>query len=455
MRGFDEKKPPDAQAASCLIIRQKVRGAERRYNFTASFLPDTESIAQLAVSSNPPVARLQDPNVCSTPSESPIPSASETLPYSVTTANIASASKKGRTLLRFYLQSLARELLPDERVSDCLRKIIPMADVVPVMHSPENHSAHYKNLIVCARIWICSPCASKITERRRQELTFAVESTDYAALHTIYTLRHNKSHSLKSSLDDIRQAYRGMKSGRQWYDTKQKIGWIGDIAALEVTFGDNGWHPHIHVLSLLEQLLDYDGMEWLENRLKARWGKVLKGQGRDAEWHYGLKIKTGTTYTAEYIAKYGRLPKITGWTIEHELTKQSVKLGNYEGRSPMQLLADYGDGDKAAGDLFIEYSQAFKGRHQLQWSRGLRQHLGLNAEEKTDEQLAKEDVGAAAILTILSRDDWRAVIGNDARAELLDVAATGDFEQLQDFLHQLGIEHVYRPEYQTELEIQS
>lgn len=389
------------------------------------------------------------------PLESPIPSASDSLPYLVSNANITSAPQPSEIVRRFYLQSLSRELLPGERVADCLRKLIPIVDVVPVMHSPGNDSAHYQGLVVCARIWICPVCASKITERRRQELTWAVQSSDYAVLLTTYTLRHDKSHTLKESLAAILETFAGMKSGRQWYETKKRIGWVGDVRALEVTYGEHGWHPHIHVLTLLEQPLDYAAMEWLQNRLKARWGKILKDKGRNADWHYGVDVRTGTKAIAEYIAKYGRLPKKTGWTLEHELTKQPVKRGKWHGVTPIQLLEDYGERDTTAGNLYIEYATAFKGRHQLQWSRGLRNLLGLDEEQKTDEQLAKEDVSAAHYLALLSRDDWRVVLGNDARAELLEVAATGSFELLEEFLHQLGIENVFQPVYRTEQESQS
>ena len=406
----------------------------------------------MVLSSNPPITRVQPSNIRSTDENSGHLSASDSLPYLVTNANIATPPQQTELVRRFYLQSLSRELLPDERVAECLRKLIPIADVVPVMHSPGNHSAHYQGLIVCARIWICPVCASKITERRRQELTWAVQSSDFAVLLTTYTLRHNQSHTLEESLTAILDTYRGIKAGSHWGRTKKRIAWVGEVRALEVTYGTSGWHPHIHVLTLLEQPLTADGMEWLQHRLKARWLSILKNSGFTADWHYAVDVRTGTKAIAEYIAKYGRLPKKTGWTLEHEMTKQPVKRGKWQGATPMQLLEDYGNGDDSAGDLYIEYATQFKGRHQLQWSRGLRKLLGLDEEQKTDEQLAKEDMAAAAILAILSRDDWRVVLGNDARAELLDVAASGSFELIEQFLHRLGIETVYRPEYLTEQE---
>ena len=62
--------------------------------------------------------------------------------------------------MRFYLQSEARRLLrsraendKDERVCDCLRKIVPGAGGVAVMFSTKLQRAHYKNLLVCGRVW--------------------------------------------------------------------------------------------------------------------------------------------------------------------------------------------------------------------------------------------------------------------------------------------------------------
>lgn len=372
--------------------------------------------------------------------------ASDSLLYSVSNANISTPPLRNSTITRFYLQSLSRTLLPNERVTDCLRKIVPGPQIVTVMHAPDSQSAHYKNLIVCSRIWICPVCASKITERRRQELQLAIAHSDYAVLLLTYTLRHSASDTLAELLNAVITGYGKMKAGDPWKRLKSAMGWIGDIRALEVTHGEHGWHPHIHVLTLVERQLDPEGLEKLENRLKRRWQRILARSGHNAEWKYGLDIRTARRDIAAYIAKYGRLPKKQTWTIEHELTKQPVKKAKSGGRTPMQMLVDYGDGDHEAGELFAEYATVFKGRHQLQWSRGLRKLLGLLDDAKSDEELAKEESANADILALLSKDQWRVVLGNDARAELLTVAASGDFQQLSDFCKALGIEELYQPQ---------
>ena len=52
------------------------------------------------------------------------------------------AKASERRLLRFSLQSSARELLPRERVSKCLRAPIPTAASIDVYRSPEFATAH-------------------------------------------------------------------------------------------------------------------------------------------------------------------------------------------------------------------------------------------------------------------------------------------------------------------------
>lgn len=49
----------------------------------------------------------------------------------------------------------------------------------------------------------------------------------------------------------------------------------------------------------------------------------------------------------------------------------------------------YLEGDAVAGALFTEYAAAMRGRHQLQWSRGLRERLGLGAVLPDDAAAAE------------------------------------------------------------------
>jgi hypothetical protein len=59
-------------------------------------------------------------------------------------------------------------------------------------------------------------------------------------------------------------------------------------------------------------------------------------------------------------------------------------------------------------------------------------------EEKTDEQLAAAVMEEAVLLGLLTRAQWRVVLANDARGELLEVARSGEWELVKDFLVSIG-----------------
>jgi broad specificity phosphatase PhoE len=138
---------------------------------------------------------------------------------------------------------------------------------------------------------------------------------------------------------------------------------------------------------------------------------------------------------AAYVAKFQREPR---WTVAHELTKAGSKNARRSGRSLAALLRDYVfSDDKLAGFRWRSAVVALKGANQIRWSPGLRELLLPGTVEKTDEQLAEEQDDTAILLALLSLAEWRAVVGNDARAELLAVASSGDADAVRSFVAKL------------------
>lgn len=335
---------------------------------------------------------------------------------------------KQRRIKRFALQSAAREILPDFRVAICLRKVVPKTPGVKVWKAPEVGRAFYSNLVICARVWVCPVCASKITERRRQELGQAIRQPGYQVALIGFTLRHNGGDHCDSLLEDILASYRRLKSGKRWINFERATGLVGSIRALEVTHGANGWHPHLHVLFFVAKGKAVDWQK-VGRFLKARWRAVLAQNERTATFEHGVFVQEANKAVGGYVAK---------WGLDSEMTKAPVKQARTaEGRTPMQLLSDFLNGDAKAGDLFREYALAFKGKRQLVWSRGLRKLLNIG-EEKTDEALATEEREDAILLATLTRAQWVIVLANDARAEVLEVANTGDADALRVFLASIG-----------------
>lgn len=343
-----------------------------------------------------------------------------------------------RRMLRFSLQSAARELLPRERVSKCLRAPIPMATSIDVYHSPKFATAHYGGLQICASVWCCPVCSAKVTERRRVELAGGVgfwrsEAGGFLLLVT-YTLRHSLGDSLAAVLSPLLAGFDALHAGRWWVGFSAKHRIYGKVRSLEVTYGASGWHPHIHTLYFLGSG-DLPAVNAFELALKERWSYLLKKQGRDASWEHGVDVRMSDEDIAEYIAKYA---KDKEWTIEHEMTKSPSKIGKIGGRTAFQLLKDYSEGDSTSGRLFIQYAVSFKGKSQLHWSKGLRSLLQMDIQQ-SDEELAMLMENDALLLASLTREQWRVILGNDARAELLAVAASGDADVFWSFVVSLGV----------------
>ncbi len=333
---------------------------------------------------------------------------------------------------RFMLQSAARELVPGERVAKCLR--VPAGSGVDVFYAPAARSAHYGGLQTCGSIWMCPVCASKISERRRLELAQALTTHNGLVVLATFTVQHRASDALSGLLDGFLGSLRRLRMGTPWKKLESRFGVLGGVRAIEVTHGSNGWHPHAHILFFLRPGGDVTGFG---DALRRRWLLLLDRAGLSASWSVGVDVGKADSAVGDYVAKFG-----SQWTVAHELTKAAVKRSRSGGgRSVAELLADYAlNGDSAAGSLWREYALLFKGKRHLVWSNGLRALLLPDVDELTDEELANQHDQVAVLLATLTLRQWSVVVANDARAELLTVASSGDVVQLIDFLVALGVE---------------
>ena len=68
-------------------------------------------------------------------------------------------------LTKWTRQSVAQELLPHERVAQCMRHI-KGGSGVDIVYNMTFQSAHYENLLTCGSVWHCPVCAARIAEKR-------------------------------------------------------------------------------------------------------------------------------------------------------------------------------------------------------------------------------------------------------------------------------------------------
>jgi len=170
---------------------------------------------------------------------------------------------------RFILQSQASLIVSEHRVKHCYRRIANKTQDINIKQA--DNKAFLTNLQLCGSPWDCPVCSAKISERRRDELLKAVEVHKKAGGEVFMltlTFPHKDHDNLQELMTKLRRAINSFVSGRRYNGFKSKFGFVGSIRALEVTHGENGWHPHFHILMLFSPIETTDFFKYQSSLIK-------------------------------------------------------------------------------------------------------------------------------------------------------------------------------------------
>ena len=332
---------------------------------------------------------------------------------------------------RFALKSAANRLLPkDHRTTKCMRWRLPNLEI-QVLKGQKTDRAFYHGLQVCSMPWTCPVCASKISERRRQEVAHGMKQAAALGLQVFLltlTVPHGMGDDVNDIADKMQAAWTRLWQGRQGMELRNALGLFGHIRALEVTYGENGFHPHFHALLFFHpQQTTLEG--W--GMLAPRWQKVAVRSGLPApSLERGCRIDGGDQ-AANYVTK-------GVWGLESEVTKGHTKTGKKGSRTPLDLLKDFMKGDTKAGALWRVYASAFEGRRQLYWSNGLKKLLSV--AELSDEEIAlKPEDEPALLLAQISVEQWQVIYRRKLESTVLDLAEVSP-DVMRQFLQSLTLD---------------
>ena len=369
---------------------------------------------------------------------------------------------------RWALKSVVNRLLPGSQTARCMvfRAPIRNQGLMPIeIHKGRKHGkAFYHGLMACGDVWNCPVCNAKISERRRQEL---IQALDEARKHGLsvhlvtLTIPHGIGDDINLLLSQLKKALKTMSSGK--YSLKNQAASFGDgiklagfIRTLEVTYGQNGFHPHFHILQFVEPEV-ISGYRYpvnssvIEHLYRKTWKRAcLKAGLSEPSDTHGVTVKDGSM-AAQYVTK---------WGLEDEMTKTISKQGKRNGLTPWGLLRAILEGDGSVVDpvhaenIFRVYSAAFKGKHQLYWSVGLRKKLLPQNVELTDLELVEQaEDERADLMSGITDEQWKVIRKFRKEADLLSAAEIGDTEQgrvsvktLIDFITNLRCKDAPSPE---------
>lgn len=356
---------------------------------------------------------------------------------------------------RYEIQSLAREIFYVEGVKEkleypqnyhrtCKCLYTRRGDGVTIHKSVEHKRAFYSNLAICGSVWACPVCAAKIQERRRLEVAQAMDKAYQEGKKCIMvtlTFPHLAFDKLGDLLKKQAVALQKMRSTRKWREeVKPGAGYFGLIRSLELTYGDNGWHPHTHEIWIVEKECDAD---WLESEIIDAWENACKRAGLLSDdkvaafREHAVDVKDNAS-NSDYLAKQD---DSRNWGADRELVKASSKAGKKSGVHPFFFLRQFDDGRKnddmehaeKAAYRFLEYTREMKGKRQLFWSNGMKKWADL--DDVSDEEIAQQQDDEAFILSQLTNDQWYVVLKYKARAVILDIAEESGVDGLTEWFN--------------------
>lgn len=310
--------------------------------------------------------------------------------------------KAALRLAKFASKRKASELLRAAGRKDAVKLsqccYVPVGSSVDLCQNTETGAAHYRGIRTCASVWLCPICSAKISERRREELNDVLagaRSQGLSVFMVTLTARHTRRSKLATFLDALKAAKKRFQQLSGW----RRFGAVGSVTATEVTFGENGPHPHFHWL-ILSDKPQVQAQADLE-ALRDDWSAALATAGLTGN-HAAYDVR-GASAAGEYIAKFG---------AAEELTLHGEKRGRKASRTPWQLLEDARDGDAEAAALWLEFAAVFKGKRQLVYSRGLKARFGIGETSDAEAAEAAENAEAQAEKLVVLRTfcgvtDWK------------------------------------------------
>lgn len=302
--------------------------------------------------------------------------------------------------------------------------------------------AGYAGLVHCASVWACPVCSARIRWRRSLEvgqvLAGAIQAGHPLVFFTL-TARHHRGQALAGLWASAARAWGRATSGRAWASAAERVeGWV---RVWEVTYGRNGWHPHVHGVLVLG---DSGRWEAIPEGMYERWSSGLQRAGLDApllvgqDWHL-VEGDQAAEEVAGYLLKLSEDP---GEALGSELAysqpgRSRSGLGT---RPPFALLDDLVEtGEAESLRLWHEWETASKGKRQVGWSQGLRERFGV--VEVEDQAIVDEAVGTEQDdLVAWSRSGWRELVKVPERmARLLSLAEEGGASAVTDALDAWGV----------------
>lgn len=295
-------------------------------------------------------------------------------------------------------------------VSHCLSL---RSDYGEIIKAVESDTYHFSDLSFCGSAWLCAFCAYKIQLKRRDELDSLnnwCQSNNKRLIMVTYTVPHRYNDLGNITIGRLRRAYGLLNSNNSVVNSLSSVGYAGRVTSTEIRLGKNGWHPHLHVLYIIDNTASGRSILKMYNKIKSAWLTSCQTAGflGDAQpcdiaafkaHSTMLSYKNSDAVLADYINKSADTfggddtKGNSGEKISDEMSMGNTKTSRVQvgeksvsGFGLLERITRY----QRPTDVirWVEYALMTKGLAMIQWSRGLKGLVGI--DDKTDKELATE-----------------------------------------------------------------
>jgi len=244
-------------------------------------------------------------------------------------------------------------------------------------------------------------CAARVRQERSQQIgRMAVKHLKRGGGLSYFTgtLRHHRGQRLSDLWDAMNAAWSGgVVNGRAWVSDRDEFGIVGYVKSPDVTYGENGWHPHLPVLIFTESPLDDDKRRKLRDRMYDRWSGKLDRMGYEKPFKINcpldkVRSERGVSdYIASAVLKEGGVD--VGFEVQRHDRKRAADSRPGGGRgsmTPFQILRElsHWPDDGELRRLWLEYERATADRKSIHWSglAELREEVQAELDEEAEQE---------------------------------------------------------------------
>jgi len=358
--------------------------------------------------------------------------------------------------------------------------------------------AQYFGVQSCGSAWACPYCTQRHLQEKAREIveglrflhstpihwgegpadarSCPVDGSGRATAGSAYlltlTIPHCRADALKVLVRRLTDGYGRLFRGAAAASDRERYRLLGHIRCLDITYGNAGWHPHIHAVICLGGTLSANDLTRLRRRLYVRWARSIAGKRpragkRFAAWterapsyRHGIQLELvrDLRQVAHYVAHLAntvgdtRGPRVRPATdqracvhiqapaYENPAHAHEANGSGISGRTPWDILRDAAAAppcdengvvnDERERDLALwhEYEAATLNQQPVHWSRGLKALLHVTDQPTTSRS------ASATIHTFTCEEWWALCDTQGAPAVVLFLAETGGAEAVRTYL---------------------